>query len=119
VFNFGHTICCVVGCQEKNYTVGGRAGRQGFPEGEGSGPGLERKNSGVAVETVDTVDKTKTVTCPHRVAAQVVWIVNDNVQPPVIFVMNVGESVITLTNKTIKVNCGLCYQELSSQMLAL
>jgi hypothetical protein len=49
--------------------------------------------------------------CPHRGGVHVVYIVNDNISPPVIYVRNLhDDACITLMNQTVKVSCPSCFQ---------
>lgn len=54
-----------------------------------------------------------TNTCPHRICAKIQYLSNDGVSPPVLWVENLnGPAAISLTNQTVRVSCGPCFEEI-------
>lgn len=61
------------------------------------------------METVGNPEKT--VGCPHRKNARVVYLANDGMSPPVILTFGLeGTSVVSLTNQVIRVSCPSCFE---------
>lgn len=56
-------------------------------------------------------------TCEHRIGATVAYISNDGTGPPVLWVENLkGPSAISLTNQTVRISCGLCFNQIRESL---
>lgn len=61
-------------------------------------------------------NREKTVGCPHRKDARVVYLVNDGMSPPVFLVEGLaGPTIISLTNQIIRCSCLVCFETIRSR----